>query len=109
MDKQFGMTLLNQLLLQAVGAASLQFSGSQYALRLCLLCGAGGRRLPTEYTAAYLGLLYQFRFLVPPFIFRRAPRQRTRKTSISERWNYGREMSDQFSLQLRFHGNCRVL
>jgi hypothetical protein len=36
----------------------------------------------------------------PPFISRGAPRQMAWETSISERWNYGREMTDQFSLTL---------
>ena len=34
MDKQFGPSLIIQLLIQAVFAASLQFSGSQYAQTL---------------------------------------------------------------------------
>jgi hypothetical protein len=49
---------------------------------------------------AYLGLLYLPRFSFPPFIVRRAPRQMMRETSSTERWNYGREMTDQFSLTM---------
>jgi hypothetical protein len=33
----------------------------------------------------------------------------TWQTSISEKWNYGREMTDQFSLTMRLPRHCRVL
>jgi hypothetical protein len=39
-------------------------------------------------------------FVVPYFISRGAPRQSTWVTSVSEGWNYGREMSDQFCRNL---------
>jgi hypothetical protein len=33
----------------------------------------------------------------------------TWQTTINERWNYGREMTDQFSLTMRLPCHCRVL
>jgi hypothetical protein len=40
-------------------------------------------------------------FLVPPVISRGNPRQATWETSVSEEWNYGREMAGQFGLWFR--------
>jgi hypothetical protein len=47
--------------------------------------------------------------LFPSFITRGAPRQMKWETSISERWSYGREMTDQFSLIMLLLRHCRVL
>jgi hypothetical protein len=44
--------------------------------------------------------------LVSPFIARCAPRQMTRETSSSEMWNYGREVTEQFSLTMATSRHC---
>jgi hypothetical protein len=45
----------------------------------------------------------------PPFISRGAPRQMAWGTSISERWNYGQEITDQYSLKWWLPCYCRIL
>jgi hypothetical protein len=68
-------------------------------VKKCVLLSVGPA-VPRLMYCSLLRLIVLTPLWFPPFLSRGAPRQMAWETSISERWNYGREMTDQFSLTM---------